>query len=97
VIATGGLSHDPTGPNWCLIDEKFDRRFLDHLVQGSTESLLREYTLERIFQPGKGGTPEILNWFAALGAVGAGTTATLLCYEPVREWATGMGYVAWDI
>jgi hypothetical protein len=97
VIATGGLSHDPTGPNWCLIDQEFDRRFLQHLVQGTTEELVCEYTLEKIFQPGKGGTPEILNWFAALGAVGAGTTATLLCYESVPEWATGMGYVAWNV
>lgn len=97
VIATGGLSHDPTGPNWCLIDETFDRRFLDLLACGDTEALFREYTLERIFEPGKGGTPEVLNWFAALGAVGSGKRAEVLCYEPVPEWATGMGYVCWDL
>lgn len=97
VIGTGGLSHDPTGPNWCLIDERFDRRFLELLVSGETETLFREFTLEKIFEPGKGGTPEILNWFAAMGAVGARSKATLLCYEPVPEWATGMGYVSWEI
>lgn len=97
VIGTGGLSHDPSGPNWCLIDEGFDRRFLELLVEGETEKLFREYTLDRIFEPGKGGTPEILNWFAPLGAVGAGAKATLLCYEPVPEWATGMGYVYWEL
>lgn len=97
VIGTGGLSHDPSGPNWCLIDQSFDRRFLELLIQGETEKLFREFTLERIFEPGKGGTPEILNWFAPLGAVGAGAKATLLCYEPVPEWATGMGYVYWEL
>lgn len=97
VIGTGGLSHDPTGPNWCLIDENFDRRFLKLIVEGDTETLFREFTLERIFEPGKGGTPEVLNWFAPLGAVGARTKATLLCYEPVPEWATGMGYVCWEL
>ena len=97
VIGTGGMSHDPLGPKWCLIDERFDRRFLELLVEGDTQTLLQEYTLEKIFEPGKGGTPELLNWFTALGSVGAGTKATLLCYEPVPEWATGMGYVAWNI
>lgn len=96
VIGTGGLSHDPMGPNWCLIDEAFDRRFLQLLVAGQTEVLFREYTLERIFEPGKGGTPEILNWFTALGAVGHGKKATMICYESVPELATGLGYLVWD-
>lgn len=97
VIGTGGLSHDPTGPNWCLIDENFDRRFLELLVKDEIETLFREYTLERIFEPGKGGTPEMLNWFSVLGAVGGGKKAIPHCYEPVAEWATGMGYVSWEI
>ena len=97
VIATGGLSHDPLGPNWCLVDEAFDRRFLALLEAGDTEQLFGEYTLERIMEPGKGGTPELLNWFVALGAVGAGRKATVLCYESVPEWATGVGYAMWPI
>lgn len=97
VIATGGLSHDPTGPNWCLIDEEFDRRFLELLASGNAEKLFSEFTLEKIFAPGKGGTPETLNWFVALGAAPRGSKAEILCYEPVHEWATGMGYVAWNL
>lgn len=97
VIGTGGLSHDPTGPNWCLIDEEFDRRFLELLVNRDVEALFQEYTLKRIFEPGKGGTPEILNWFSVLGAVGGELKATVHGYEPVSEWATGMGYVSWEI
>jgi aromatic ring-opening dioxygenase catalytic subunit (LigB family) len=96
VIATGGLSHDPTGPNWCLIDEEFDRRFLELFATGDAEKLFSEFTLEKIFAPGKGGTPEMLNWFTALGAAPTGSKAEILAYEPVYEWATGMGYVAWN-
>ena len=97
VIGTGGLSHDPLGPNWCLVDEAFDRRFLALLASGETETLLNEFTLEKIFAPGKGGTPEILNWFTALGAAGAGAKADVLCYLPVPEWATGVGYATWPV
>ena len=97
VIATGGLSHDPFGPNWCLIDEAFDRRFLDLIVRDDRETLFAEFTLDRIFEPGIGGTPEILNWFGALGVVPPDTAATLILYEPIPQWATGMGYLAWDI
>ncbi len=51
VIGTGGLSHDPLGPNWGLIDERFDRRFLELLGEGDTQTLFEEYTLEKILEP----------------------------------------------
>jgi protocatechuate 4,5-dioxygenase beta chain len=95
VIATGGLSHDPQGPNWGLIDEEFDRRFLGLVERGDRDAIFREFTLERIYSAGKGGTPETLNWFVGLGVAGS-TSADVICYEPVQEWATGMGYVAWQ-
>lgn len=95
VVATGGLSHDPYGPRWGLVDESFDRRFLALLEAGRTSELLEEFTLERILEPGTGGTPETLNWFVALGAAGSGTPAEILCYEAIPEWSTGMGYVNW--
>lgn len=97
VLATGGLSHDPMGPRWGIVDEAFDRRFLSLLEAGQTAVLLEEFTIEKILEPGRGGTPETLNWFAALGAAGGGTRAEILCYESVPEWSTGMGYVIWRI
>jgi aromatic ring-opening dioxygenase catalytic subunit (LigB family) len=97
VIGTGGLSHDPTGPNWCIIDEDFDRRFLDLLVAGEAESLLREFTLEKMLAAGPGGAPEVMNWLAPLGVVGPGIKATLVHYQAVGEWATGMGFLYWHI
>jgi aromatic ring-opening dioxygenase catalytic subunit (LigB family) len=95
VVVTGGLSHDPFGPRWCLIDEGFDRRFLELVEAGALDTLFDEFPLQRILEPGKGGTPEILNWFVGLGAVGRGRRAEILCYEPVPVWATGVGYAHW--
>ena len=66
-------------------------------MEGDTVPLFKEFTMERIFEPGIGGTPEILNWFAAVGTVPPGSKATLIAYEPVPQWATGMGYVAWNV
>jgi protocatechuate 4,5-dioxygenase beta chain len=97
LVVTGGLSHDPLGPNWCLIDERFDRRFLELLATGATDTLFSEYTRESILTPGQGGTPEILNWFVGLGAVGAGARAKIHRYEPIPEFATGVGYASWPI
>lgn len=97
VLCTGGLSHDPTGPNWGLIDEDFDRRFLDLLSHGKSDSLLSEFTLDRMDAAGRGGTPETLNWFAAMGAAGRGNPAEILAYVPVPEWSTGLGYARWAL
>jgi protocatechuate 4,5-dioxygenase beta chain len=97
VLATGGLSHDPYGPRWGLVDEAFDRRFLSLLEAGQTNALLEEFTLEKILEPGRGGTPEMLNWFVALGAAGFEARAEILGYRAIPEWSTGMGYVDWPI
>jgi hypothetical protein len=97
LLATGGLSHDPHGPRWGLVDEAFDRRFLSLLEAGQTSTLLEEFTLEKILEPGKGGTPELLNWFVALGAAGSEARAKILGYTAVPEWSTGMGYVDWQV
>ncbi|MCP9968211.1 hypothetical protein LUX57_26150 [Actinomadura madurae] len=55
VFGTGGLSHEPGGPRYLEIDEKFDRWFLDLLAQGDHERILREATLERMEEAGAGG------------------------------------------
>ena len=36
----------------------------------------------------------LLNWMAVLGAMG-GSPADVIAYEPVIEWITGMGYIAY--
>ena len=97
VLATGGLSHDPMGPEWGLIDEAFDRRFLALVEAGDLDQLLAEVTPARIDEAGKGGTPETLNWFCALGVAGPGVPAQIHAYVAVPEWATGLGFATWPV
>jgi len=94
LVATGGLSHEPGGPRYFMVDEQWDRWFLDLLAEGSPELVLREVTLEKMEEGGSGGTSEVLSWLVALGAVGR-RPAEVLAYEAVTAWRCGMGVVAW--
>jgi aromatic ring-opening dioxygenase catalytic subunit (LigB family) len=96
VMATGGLSHDPGGPKYFDVDEKFDRWFLGLFEAGDADRVLREATVERMMAAGDGGTTELLAWIAALGAAG-GKPARTICYEPSKAMRCGMGAVVWDI
>ena len=96
VMATGGLSHDPGGPKYFDVDEKFDRWFLGLLEAGDSARVLREVTVERMMEAGDGGTTELLSWIAALGAA-EGRAARTICYEPSKALRCGMGAVVWDM
>jgi aromatic ring-opening dioxygenase catalytic subunit (LigB family) len=95
IMGTGGLSHDPGGPRYFKVDEKFDRWFLGLLGEGKPEKVLKEVTLERLAAAGDGGTSELLSWIAAMGAVGDRPARTI-CYEPATELRCGMGCVVWE-
>ncbi|MBI3707812.1 MAG: hypothetical protein HY246_09060 [Proteobacteria bacterium] len=96
IMATGGLSHDPGGPKYFAVDEKFDRWFLDLLEQGNAERIMREVTIDKMLAAGDGGTSELLAWMVALGAAGPRKARTI-CYEPAVELRCGMGAVAWPM
>jgi protocatechuate 4,5-dioxygenase beta chain len=96
IMATGGLSHDPGGPKYFAVDEKFDRWFLDLLEQGNPERIMREVTIDRMLAAGDGGTSELLAWMVALGAAGPRKARTI-CYEPAVELRCGMGAVVWPM
>lgn len=95
VFGTGGLSHEPGGPRYLEIDEKFDRWFLDLLAQGTTSasSARRPWSGWRRRGP---GTAELLSWLAVMGAVGE-RDCEVLCYACVPEWRCGVGAVAWSV
>lgn len=95
LVATGGMSHEPGGPRYFEVDERWDRWFLDLVAEGAPERVLREVTLENLEDAGSGGTSEVLAWFVAMGAVGQ-RPAIVLTYEPVLAWRCGMGVVAWE-
>ncbi len=95
-MATGGLSHDPGGPKYFDVDEKFDRWFLGLLEEGDPEKVLREATIDKMVAAGDGGTSELLAWLVTMGAVGDRPAKTV-CYEPAVELRCGMGCVYWDM
>jgi hypothetical protein len=96
IMATGGLSHDPGGPRYFAVDEKFDRNFLALLEAGDPDRVLQEITIEKMAAAGDGGTTELLSWIVALGAAGKRPARTL-CYEAAVELRCGMGGVVWDL
>jgi protocatechuate 4,5-dioxygenase beta chain len=96
IMATGGLSHDPGGPKYFQVDEKFDRWFLELLEEGDPDKVLDEVTIPKLQAAGDGGTTELLSWLVALGAAGKRKAHTV-CYEPAVELRCGMGCVYWDM
>lgn len=96
IMGTGGLSHDPGGPKYFDVDEKFDRWFLGLLKLGDPQRVLSEVTIERMAAAGDGGTTELLSWIAAMAAAGR-RRAEVICYEPANELRCGMGCVFWNL
>ena len=94
IMGTGGLSHDPGGPKYFAVDEKFDRWFLDLLGEGDPDKVLREVTIDRMIAAGDGGTVELLAWLVAMGAAGRRPAETVF-YVPSVPLRCGMGGVAW--
>ena len=88
VIGSGGLSH-------FVIDEDFDRAFLDALVRADHDALTRHP--QEWFQA---GTSECKNWIAAAGALeGFGLRAEIVdyvpCYRSEAGTGTGAGFMLW--
>lgn len=92
VIATGGLSHDPAEVGHGFIDTDFDARFITRMNEGDLDAL-GSYSDAEILKAGA-GTLELLAWICLAGIMG-GAKSRLICYEPVKPWATGMGIVAY--
>jgi hypothetical protein len=93
VIATGGLSHDPGEIGHGEINSDFDNTFLNNLSSNNQEQLIA-YTDDELFSQG-GGTPEILAWICLAGIMTnqQGRVASVLSYEAIKPWATGVAVV----
>ncbi len=94
LVGAGGLSHWVGVPRVGDIDEEFDRWFLDRLAKGEVESIL-DMADDEIVLAGN-GAHEIRSW-VAVAAAAAPTPATVLAYEPITEWITGMGVVQFHV
>lgn len=89
IIATGGLSHWVAVPRMGEVAKEFDQHFIDQLLNNQNDEL-QAWTNEKILEEAGNGGLEIRCWVAVAGAV-PNKKRELLCYEPVTEWATGIG------
>jgi 2,3-dihydroxyphenylpropionate 1,2-dioxygenase len=90
--APGGATViDDVGP----VNETFDRDFIATICEGKTAAFVRAWNDERVYVDGGNGAQEIRNWILMAG-VANDRKARLLAYEPVREWLTGTGIVAFN-
>lgn len=94
LIGAGGLSHWVGTPRVGDIDEEFDRWFLDILARGEGPSIL-DMTDDEIVIAGN-GAHEIRSWLT-VAAAAAPAPATVLAYEPIAAWITGMGVVEFPV
>lgn len=88
VIGAGGLSHWIGTPHDGVIDEEFDRWFLERLESGDIDPLL-DVSEGELDHAGT-GAHEVRSWLTAAGAVGTARREAT-CYEPISAWLTGMG------
>jgi aromatic ring-opening dioxygenase catalytic subunit (LigB family) len=79
VVGTGGISHWPATPDSGKINEEWDRKFLDRLMNQDKDALL-SYTDEETYRDGGQGGFEIRTYIAAAAA--AGGKGDLQFYTP---------------
>lgn len=96
LIGSGGLSHEPGGSRYYVIDETFDRWFLDLAASGDHDRVLKELTFERMEASGSGGTVELFSWVVIMGATGP-CKGRSFGYAIHRDFRCGFGAVIWDL
>jgi len=99
LMATGGLSHDPGGPDYFTVHEDFDRWFMALMESGDLERVRREVTFDKLLTGGDGGAAELLAWLVAMGAADAGGAprAESVFYVPSVPMRCGMGGSYWGL
>ena len=99
LMATGGLSHDPGGPDYFTVHEDFDRWFMQLLETGDVEAVKREVTFEKFLTGGDGGASELLAWLVSMGAAAemGKPKAESVFYVPSVPMRCGMGGSYWDL
>ncbi|MEO8313202.1 MAG: hypothetical protein ABI645_00265 [Pseudomonadota bacterium] len=93
ILATGGLSHDVGTPRMGLVNEDFDRGFLQHLTE-SDDALLR-FTAGNLEAAGN-GAEEVRMWLVAHGVAGAGSALDVMYYKALPAWYAGIGIAEWQ-
>jgi len=92
VIGSGGISHWVGMAEMGRVNEDFDRRLLDMIVNGDCEAVA-DMEDDAIVAEGGNGALEVRNFLCAMGAIGPGLHGEVVAYEAVPEWITGLGFV----
>jgi aromatic ring-opening dioxygenase catalytic subunit (LigB family) len=92
VLGTGGLSHWLCEAEQGRVNEEFDRLVIDKLTSRAGHELAELSAEDIRGQAGRSGL-EMLHWLFAAGTA-AGLRGELVFYEPMPEWITGMGGIA---
>jgi protocatechuate 4,5-dioxygenase beta chain len=88
IWGTGGMSHQIQGPRAGLINQEFDRRFLDQLIS-APDGLAAMPHIEYIREAGAEGV-ELVMWFIMRGALDAKVKTTHRFYHvPASSTAVG--------
>ena len=87
VVGTGGISHWPATPDSGVINETWDRAFLDKFVHNRSDELVA-YSDEETFRDAGQGGFEIRTFIAVAGAT-EGSTGEVLFYAPIPAFAVG--------
>ena len=90
VYGTAGISHWVGSIGMGRVNAEFDQRILSLFSAGDIEGLAA-ISDEEILAEGGDGCLEIKNWICAMGLF-PGATASVLAYEAVPQWITGMGF-----
>ena len=86
VVGTGGISHWPATPDSGMINEAWDRQFLDRLARQDKDAML-SYSDEATYRDAGQGGFEIRTFIAAAAA--ARGPATIHFYAPIPIFAVG--------
>ncbi|WP_229053493.1 hypothetical protein [Aeromicrobium sp. Leaf350] len=95
VIATGGVSHWVGLPQFGQVNDAWDRRFLATVDEGDLDAIV-SLSDEEVLEEAGNGALEIRTWVAALACAGA-TGAETYAYEPMPDWAIGIGIVRMEV
>jgi 2,3-dihydroxyphenylpropionate 1,2-dioxygenase len=87
IVGTGGISHWPATPNSGVINEPWDRDFLDRFINNRRDELIAYTDEATLREAGQGGF-EIRTFIAIAGAT-EGSTGDLMFYAPIPIFAVG--------
>jgi 2,3-dihydroxyphenylpropionate 1,2-dioxygenase len=87
LVGTGGISHWPATPDSGVINEPWDRQFLERFLANRREQLIAYTDEETLRDAGQGGF-EIRTYLSVAGAT-EGSTGELMFYAPIPIFAVG--------